>query len=108
MAIEHVFWAGRDNERALYLLSDGERLTSSQVDAITRLVLTLRPPVGDDVVLDSDSDSTWYSWDSTRLLLELGSQSAGKYRARLVAYSADQPDGIVYADFPNYTVRVYE
>jgi hypothetical protein len=112
--VQHTVWLGKDNEVALELHSSGANLSSDQYDAITNLVIRLRPVNGGaDVLLDNAAKPGVLAWDADRkVVIEGGLFSvapvvpAGLYRARVIAYSTDQPLGVVFADFEDYTVQV--
>jgi hypothetical protein len=109
--LSHVLWTGKDNEASLQLTSAGANLTPEQYDAITRLVIRLRPIAGGaDVLLDSSVTPGLLAWGGSvgaLVMIEGGKLPdvpvpAGDYRARVIAYSVDQPQGVVFVDFNEY------
>jgi hypothetical protein len=112
--VQHTAWLGKDNDVALELHSSGANLTTLQYDAITNVVIRLRPVGGGaDVLLDNAVTAGVLDWTTDKVVIE-GSRlpavpvPAGLYRGRVIAYSADQPLGLVFADFGDYALRVRE
>lgn len=114
----HVLWLGRDNEAALALLENGTTLSLERYDAITRVTIDLRPAgSGTPLLLDSAvAPVGLLAWGTAaggaRVVIEgakladVSGLTAGRYRARVTAFSVDQPLGIVFADYPEYDVVV--
>lgn len=111
--MRHTVWLNKDNDPALELHSAGANLTSDQYDAITNVIIRLRPVGGGaDVLLDNAVTAGVLAWTADRRVVIEGSRlpavpvPAGLYRGRVIAYSVDQPLGLVFADFENYSVHV--
>ena len=114
--MRHTLWATKDNEVALELRSGGENLAIEQYDAITRVVIRLRPiPAGGgDILMDSSVTPGLLLWGGAtgrKVMIEGSKLSdvpvpAGRYLGRVIAYSTDQPDGLVFVDFPDYSLHV--
>ena len=112
--MRHIMWTGKDNESAFELHEAGSNISLAQYDAITRLAIRLRPvPHGADVLLDSDATPGLLLWGGAkqRVVIE-GAKlpdvpaPANEYRARVIAYSVDQPKGVVWVDFDGYSVSI--
>lgn len=111
----HVLFLDRDNESRLELRANGQNLTAEQYEAITRVLIELRLGGRADERLDLDSQVTagLFTWSGDlRLVVIEGSLlagipvPAGKHKGRVIAFSPDQPEGIVFADFKDYTMEV--
>ncbi|MEW4983082.1 MAG: hypothetical protein AB1Y26_07605 [Cycloclasticus sp.] len=92
----HYIWLGRDNALELQLQDAGAVIDHS---AITRVEVDL----GGGTVLDSDTNAAWFDLTKTdRLVFKLGQSSvaAGQYRARLIIYTPDYPNGLIWGDQP--------
>lgn len=108
----HSFYIGHDNDQSFSLLRDGTPLTQEEYDAISRIALTLRPYRGnpnDVTVVDSQSSGA-ISWDAGEVVIEgsafLELVDQGDYVCRVVVYSGDQPDGVVWLDYRDYVIEV--
>lgn len=103
-----IIWLGRDNSIDLAFVADGLPVSA---DAMTRWYLKLTP-VGGGTPLEFDSNTDPALFDNTEtrtvrgqdvkiLKVVLGGESipAGRYVARLVAYDASHPAGLVWGEF---------
>ena len=113
--MQHTVWLGKDNDVAMELHSSGVNLSADAYDAITNVVIRLRPARGGaDVLLDNTVTPGILAWNTDRRVVIEGSElpnvpvPAGTYRGRVIAYSADQPLGLVFADFGEYIFSVRE
>jgi len=116
--LTHRLFIGHDNEQAFFLREGGANLSTGQYDLLTRVRVDLVPQNGDGSVTTLDSLVTpdlfrWGGADGPRVVIE-GAELAnvtglqpGTYRGRVTAYSATQPDGVVYADFPDYYLVIH-
>ena len=111
--MQHTVWLGKDNDVAMELHSSGVNLSADAYDAITNVVIRLRPARGGpDVLLDNTVTPGILAWTTDRRVVIEGSElpnvpvPAGAYRGRVIAYSTDQPLGLVFADFEEYAFHV--
>lgn len=88
--VERVF-LGRDNPVQVQFLQGADPFDSSP---ITRTVVSQG---ADNVLADSDQSPGLLSWSGDILTLKLGNAgiAAGRYRVRVIVYTATYPDGLV-------------
>ena len=114
--MQHTLWRGKSNAVAYELVSDGSNLDAGQYAAISRVVMRLRPVTGgvSFITLDSDTSGALITWGGAvgdrvvvdGSLLPAANVPAGWYHVRVLAYSVDHPDGMVFVDYPNYWLEV--
>ena len=88
----YYVWLGRDNALELQLQDAGKTIDHSP---ITRVEVAL---VGGDT-LDSQASPAWFDLaqaDRIGLLFGQSSVTPGRYRARLITYDPDHPNGLVW------------
>lgn len=113
--IMHTFYLQHDNEQAFELHEGGVNLSTARYNGITRITIDLdRGPT-----LDSDEHEGLLAWgdqDHTvgpkvviegSKLAEVAELIPGRYGARVVAYSTDQPKGVVFLDHLDYRMTIH-
>lgn len=96
-------WIGHGNTVDLLLLKDGVALTTTEMDDITKITIT----VGSVTVESTDKATGPIKWRQTgyqdnEIRIDIGGQaiSAGEYKAPLVVYDSANVDGIVWGYVP--------
>jgi hypothetical protein len=113
----HTLYMGHDNEQALNLRVGGENLSLAQYDNLLRVRVDLRPQAGGAVIpLDSEDVPGLFRWggeDGARVVIDgakledVPDLLPGSYRGRVIAYSGNFPNGVVFADYPEYLVVIF-
>lgn len=113
--MHHVLWHGKRNSVSFELRSGGGNLDAEQYGGVNRIVMRLRAGgVGAPIAVDSAATDGFIKWGGETgervvldgALLPQTAILAGWYRVRVIAYSADHPEGIVFADYPDYILEI--
>ncbi|MBA2666090.1 MAG: hypothetical protein H0U69_03525 [Trueperaceae bacterium] len=113
--ILHTFYLQHDNEQAFELLEGGANLNLARYNGITRITIDLdRGPTLDSAITpnlikwgDQDHDVDDKVVIEGAVLAEVPDLLPGRYGARVVVYSLDQPKGIVFLDYLDYRITIH-